>query len=270
MNGRTAILCVLLPLLVFGGCRDDEPPAAPVAASNSLLEAAARDLLGDGVPILRLAEPGMCPGHFDIRPSQVRQLRSCRVLLRMSSQDSLDAKLGRATDDGLRIAPVRVSGGLCVPATYLDACRQTADALVRAGLLDRASADARLEEIAARMERLTGRCRERAARLNGVSVLASAHQQPFCTWLGLRVVGTFRGADTEGSAALPYERGKAAGVRLVVANRPEGRRAADFLAGKLGADVVVLGNFPALDAGQERFDDLVEQNLDRLLETAAP
>jgi hypothetical protein len=188
----------------------------------------------------------------------------------MGFQDSLDMKLRRATDDGLRIAPVRVSGGLCVPATYLDACRQTADALVGAGLLDRTSADARLEEIAARMDGLAHRCRERAEPVSGVPVLASAHQRAFCEWLGLRVVGTFRGADTEGSGALQeaHDRGKAAGVRLVVANRPEGRRAADFLAGKLGADVVVLGNFPALDAGQERFDDLVEQNFARLIGAA--
>jgi len=271
---RRAVLVSLVPLLVFStaGCRRQSDRAAAVAASNSLLECAARDLLGQSAPIMRLAEPGMCPGHFDVRPSQVAALRRCRVLLRLDFQKSLDAKLAGARDDGLRIAEVRITGGLCEPDSYLAACRQTADALVEAGLLDGAAAEHRLGRIADRMGRLAAECKQAAGPLRGTPVVASVHQEAFCRWLGLKVVATFRAADVESAQRLDdaIRIAKGRNVRLVVANLPEGRRAADFLADGLGGRVVVFGNFPALDDGHCRFDDLVRDNVARLLEATSP
>ncbi|NLF33284.1 MAG: hypothetical protein GX591_20660, partial [Planctomycetes bacterium] len=140
MQTRRRSMLLLVPLLIcpaVEGCRRSAAPAS-VAATNSMLECAVRDLLGEAAPVLRLAEPGMCPGHFDIRPSQVEALRRCRLLVRLDFQQSLDRRLAGAVGDGLTIAEVRPGGGLCEPDSYLTACRQTADALVAAGLLDRA------------------------------------------------------------------------------------------------------------------------------------
>jgi zinc transport system substrate-binding protein len=237
-----------------------------------MLECAAGDLLGGTPPVLRLAEPGMCPGHFDIRPSQVAALRRCRVLLRFDFQQSLDRKLAAAVDDGLTIAEIRVGGGLCEPSSYLDACRQTAGALVAAGLLDRTGADERLRRIARRMEETAAACRQQVQALAGVPVLASVHQEGFCRWLGLDVVAVFSAADTAGVGQVDdaVRQGEAAGAALVIANFPEGRKLADALAGRLGATVVVFGNFPALDRGHARFDDLVAANVAALVKAAGP
>jgi ABC-type Zn uptake system ZnuABC Zn-binding protein ZnuA len=67
-----------------------------------MFECVVVELAGDGVAIMRLAEPGMCPGHFDMRPSQVESLRGCRVLLRLDFQQSLDRKLAGVSGEGLQ------------------------------------------------------------------------------------------------------------------------------------------------------------------------
>ena len=54
-------------------------------------------------------------------------------------------------------------------------------------------------------------------------------------------------------------------MKLVIANRPEGRRVADALAEALGAQVVVLDNFPALEGGQASFDEMLADNVRRVL-----
>jgi len=270
VRATTAALIGLAALAV--GCRDELPRRpAEVAASNSYLECVARDLLGPEAQVSSLAGPGMCPGHFDIRPSQVAELRQCRILLRLDFQKGLDAKLTGATDEGLRIVEVRVPGGLCEPAGYVAACRQAADSLVQAGLLERRAADRRIGEIAARADATAARVRREVAGLANTPVLASVHQQRFCTWLGLKVVGTFTGADTAGVGQVneAVRKGEQAGVKLIVANLPEGRRVADALARRLGAKVVVFGNFPAA-GGRSPFDDLVVGNVRRLLEAARP
>lgn len=252
------------------------PPAAAalVAATNSYLEAAAAETLQPGASVFRLAEPGTCPGHFDIRPSQIEALRRCRVLLRFEFQASIDQRLGKLRDQGLRTAVIRIPGGLCEPDSYLSACRQVADTLVEAGLVERAAADERLAAAESRVQALASRCRERlhAGGWEGRPVLCSLHQEAFCRWLGLEVAGTFSGADTASIAQV--EQAIQAGERLaaaaVIANLPEGRKVADALGRRLGAPVVVFGNFPVFaEDGMPPFDALVTGNVEALLAAGA-
>lgn len=239
-----------------------------MAVTNSLLECVTKDLLGESSPVMRLAEPGMCPGHLDVRPSQVRELRRCRVLLRLDFQNSLDARFGGAGEGRLRVAEIHIAGGLCEPGSYLSACHQVADVLVGADLLGRAAADRQLGRIDQRIGQAAERWRARTAVVRGMAVLCSVHQAAFCEWLGLKVVATFSGADTAGIGQLDeaIRKGEQGGVRLVIANRPEGRRVADALAQRLGAKVVVFSNFPAMTEEQRTFESLLDGNVGALLE----
>ncbi len=242
-----------------------------MAASNSYLEAAALDVLDGRGTILRLAEPGMCPGHFDIRPSQVNDLRQCRVLLRFDFQRSLDARLGDLTGGSLEIREIRIPGGLCEPSSYLAACRQVADALVAGLLVDRTAAGQRLTAIETRVARTAASCRDRVnkAGWSGRSVVCSAHQDAFCAWLGLKVAATFSGADSAsvGQIEEAIRAGESAAVSAVIANLPEGRRVADALGRRLSARVVVFGNFPTMQGGGPAFDALLVSNVTALVGT---
>jgi len=272
LNRKLAVVGILWVAVL--GCSDssqEDGRCPTVAATNSTLECAAREFVAAGEPVFRLAEPGMCPGHFDVRPSQVATLRRCRVLLRLDFQKSLDAKLAGAQADGLSITEVAVPGGLCVPESYMAICRQTADALMAAGVIDKTTAEQTLIGVDSRVAELADNCGKRAEHIAGMPVIASVHQEAFCRWVGLNVIATFSGADTAGVRQIDdaVRKGEQAGVRMVIANLPEGRRIADALAARLGAEVVVLGNFPAMDEGQSSFDDLVVSNTDALLEATA-
>jgi len=246
--------------------------AHSIAVSNSYLAAAIRDLLGEKADLLVLAEPGMCPGHFDLRPSQMRQMRSCGLLVRFDFQQSLDSRLGD-TDDPPRVVPVRVPGGMCEPDSYESVCRQVADALVEKGLLSREAADQRLSAISRRMSQLADwmESRVEAAGLRDATTLSSGHQAAFCRGLGLNVVATFSGADaaTPGQIEEALKAGKQSGVRFVVANLPEGRQLADALADRFQAKAVVFGNFPDGESGSA-FDELVRGNVNTLVQTTTP
>ena len=241
-----------------------------VAATNSYLEAAIADLTGDmpdAVEVTPLAGAGMCPGHFDLRPSQIERLAECRLLVRFDFQERLAEKLAGRVGDSLRIVSIEITGGLCQPSSYTQACRQIADALVEAGCIDRAAADKRLAEIDARMKNLSTWSQEQIATagLDGLAVVASGHQESFCRWLGLDVAATYNGSETRPSridAAVADAQN--ADARLLIANLPEGRRVADMLAERLGIEVVVFENFPRPD-GLLAFDQLVRDNVDILI-----
>jgi len=264
------LLCVLL-----AACSPPAPPAAgpKLATTTSYLEAAARDLLGDEFSVLRLAEPGTCPGHFDMRLSQVTELRQCRALLRFDFQKSLDAKLTGANTNQARVVEISLRRGMGLPESYLAACRQTAEHFVALGLLTRTSADARLQDIGSRLDALARKATNRVAQagLSGSPVIASGHQRDFCEWLGLKVAASFRAADTASISEIEeaIRAGKLAQIKLVIANLPEGRRTADALAERLGARVVVFENFPALVQGRVSFDQMLTANVRALTPAAS-
>ena len=256
--------------LAVAGCQRPVPgPGFRVATSTSYLEAAAGDLMETEFATLRLAEPGSCPGHFDIRPSQAAELRQCCALLRFDFQNSLDGVLEGEGTNHLQIIGVSAGAGLCKPDTYLAICRQVAEGLVQGEWLARTNAGTRMQALAERMQALAKECTNRVARagLTGVPVIASAHQKEFCEWLGLKVESSFRAADTASIAEIDeaIRKGQLAGVKFVIANLPEGRRTADALAQRLGAKVVVFENFPALSNGRVSFDAMVRRNIEGLL-----
>jgi len=277
---RCSPRCLLVLLVLTCGCRtssesetDLEQNVPAIAASSSYLAATVRDLLGNEEPVLMLAEPGMCPGHFDLRPSQVQHMRRCRMLLRFDFQQSLDRRLNDGSGEGPLIVDVEVPGGMCETSSFLAVCEQVADALVAQGRLSRAQADERLQRRRASCDELRRSITSRidALGLNGAAVLASGHQAAFCESLGWNVVAEFSGADSARPSQIDaaIKAGEEAVVQLIVANRPEGRQLADALGDRLEACVVVFDNFPS-SAHAGGFEEMVLGNIEALAESETP
>jgi ABC-type Zn uptake system ZnuABC Zn-binding protein ZnuA len=215
----------------------------------------------------------MCPGHFDISPTQVLQLRNCRVLLLFDFQQSIEEQLARLRDRGLQMQRVEAPAGMCIPETYLATCRKVAQ--IQAGVYPEKATQ--FEERLAAVERRLGMlATDLRASIAGSSVaaalvLVSYHQAKFAEWLGLQPVATFIGSDIETVAGIDQCLKKAAGkdIRFVIANRQEGTGLAEALAERLHAQAVVFSNFPQSCEGQDGFDRLVRDNVGLLLGTPA-
>ena len=118
----------------------------------------------------------------------------------------------------------------------------------------RSEADARLAKLAERMALLRQEVERqieaaRLARRSRVGQRTSSRLLPLAG--AAKVVAEISSADASSIRDLDeaLKAGQAAGVRIVVANEPEGRRSADALAERLDARVVVFANFPEPDRG---------------------
>ena len=261
--------------MLVAGCenRPDEENRAEIAVTNSYLGCAALDLCGDDTDVLCLAPPGMCPGHFDISPSQIKHLCDCRILLLFDFQKQVEQTLSRVKDRGLKTILVGEPGGLCVPKTYLAICREVCDVLSSEYPKSKVRYQQRLEviekDLALLREELIEKMRQ--AGISSAKVLASGHQADFVSWLGLETIATFAGSDIETVAGIEQCIRKAEGqdVRFVVANKQEGTALAKALAERLGAKAVVFGNFPELRGQASGFHALLRANVDALLRVNA-
>ncbi|MCU0916164.1 MAG: zinc ABC transporter substrate-binding protein [Planctomycetes bacterium] len=265
-------LCILLALVA--GCRETGGrPGAQIAVTNSYLACAVKDLCPEGTRILCLAPAGMCPGHFDIAPAQVRQLRNGRVLLLFDFQQAVGEKLTRLRDRGLRAELVAAPAGMCVPDSYLATCRQVNRIL--AGVYPEQSShfDERLGVIERRLAALATELKNAVtdANLAAAAVLTSSHQEKFAAWLGLQPVATFIGSDLETAAGVDHclRRAQGRDIRCVIANRQEGAGLAQALAERLHARAVIFSNFPESSEAGDGFDRLLRDNVRLLLGTVA-
>jgi len=275
-NGRLscALVSAVICSLLWAGCEDKpgHESRAEIAVTNSYLGCVVRDLCGDDEEVLCLAPPGMCPGHFDISPSQVRRLRDCRMLLLFDFQERIEGTLSRLKENGLKTASVTKSGGLCVPETYLAACRQVNDILSAEYPKSRSGRQQRPDTIEKRLQdlrkELLGKVQQ--AGLSSAEVLTSNHQADFARWLSLETVATFVGSDIETAAGIDHciKKAKGRDVRFVIANKQEGTGIAEALAERLGAKAVVFGNFPEATGRASGFDELLRANVQALLEAA--
>jgi zinc transport system substrate-binding protein len=255
-----------------GGCRNqrDVARAPDVVVTNSYLQCAVRDLWGPGIEVMCLAAPGMCPGHFDISPGQVKAMRDCRLLLLFDFQRQVESSLARLKENGLKIGMVVAPEGLCVPDTYLAVCRDVCGHLSKEYPERAAGFASRLAEIEKRLAALGIEQREkvRESKLAGAEIVVSNHQAKFAEWLGLTPAGTFAGSDVETVANIDRCLQGATGrdIRCVVANRQEGTSLAQALADRLKSRVAVFSNFPLEASGEAGFDALVRANVRALTE----
>ena len=274
MKYRFAFLFLLSTTAILCGCKpgNNSEKQPEVAVSNSYLRSVVKDICAGQTEVMSLAPPGMCPGHFDISPSQVNQLGGCSILLLFDFQEKIGDALSRLKERGLKIRIVECPEGLCLPDTYLAIARSVADVLSQDNPTKRAEYKKRLKQIKNRLDNLTAgiQIRMKQSGFVGVEVVTSAHQAVFADWLGLDVVATFAGSDTEtpGSINQCLQQAKDKDVRFVIANKQEGTVLATALANRLNAYMIIFSNFPAGQSdttGMSDFDGLLLENISNLL-----
>jgi zinc transport system substrate-binding protein len=261
------ILFFLLPVFILSGCTDKntESNLTGIAVTNSYLQCIVAELSGADIEIFSLAPPGMCPGHFDITPAQTRQLRNCTLLILFDFQSQVESSLSGLKSKGLKTALVAPLPGLCIPATYLDTCRQVCNILAIQFPQNQDNYRHRLSQIETRLNTLSLELTAQIdnAGLTKTKVLASMHQSEFVNWLGLETIAVFAGSDAETASNINdcLKKAQDQDVKFIIANRQEGTALADALADRLNAQTVVFSNFPLFEAGKTGFDKLLRDNI---------
>ena len=258
-------------LLTLSGCGRnkviDERPV--VSVTNSWLECAVKDIAGDKFRIVRLLPPGHCPGHFDLSPKQLEDIRNSAILMRFHFQAGMDEAFGEAMPEGSDIFSITIGEGQCLPETYLSSARGVKEKLAEHFPEDTALFDENYAALETRMKELatTAQSLAKDSPLEGTTALCSVHQAYFARWLGLEVIAEFNDLNDVPPSAINDVLQKVGEnkVDLVIGNLQGGPAFASALAERFNTTTVVLSNFPSMQPGEDTFDKLVLNNLDKLI-----
>lgn len=252
--------------------------AAPgVVAGTAHIQAIVETLTDAPGSVPVLIPPGMCPGHFDIRPGDIEAVSGGAALLIQDWQETMPSvkALVQAADLRTdRIHVIRVAGNWMVPEAQAEAVRAIADVL--AGLdPDSARAYGSRADARVRAVQETGeavRARLRAANPSEAPVLCHAMLRPVLEWAGFPVIDTFGGGEEASVASMAklVRRAREQGVVLVVDNLQSGdATVGEALARDTGAARVVLTNFPGTTDDTATWEQALARNADALLDALA-
>lgn len=282
LGARLVLACCCVSFL--GAADTTTPPAKPpsplssnVVAGTTWIQTIVRDITQETVRPLTLIPAAMCPGHYDLKPSDIRTVAGCRLLLIHDWQESMPNVSGLVRAARLpaeRIRAVSVDGNWMVPETQIRAL-ESIERILEKIAPDRAAAyRERVQQRSREVQEFVERIQERieASSVRGRAVLCHVMQAPLARWAGFSVADTFDRSEDHSVATMNrlVEKGRSTGACLVIDNLQSGDpHTGEALARALGAPRVVLTNFPGGLDGTGTWEEALEMNVGLLLDAVA-
>jgi zinc transport system substrate-binding protein len=246
-------LAILLP-----GCSGGE------ASSNLKVEVA------DIIP------PAQCPGHFDVKPSDIQMLADANLFLMHGWQGEQFSQqlIQSANNPDLESIPLNIAGNWMTPAVQAQAVGNITSILSEidpqnAGYYQ-SNADLELSNITAKANELETMLA--AGNLSQINVICDIQIVDLVQWAGFNVVTTYPSPDAITPKLLQglIDQGKQAGVVLIIGNLQSG--SSDMtatLADGIGAAQVTLSNFPGGFNNTDTWEKAIDQDVNLMLQAAA-
>jgi len=273
--GLSLLMAVLVGILVtFVGCPQDTQPSVDIMAGSSFITNIIQDVADGKVETRTLIPPGLCPGHYDLKPSDIEALANSKALFIHNYQQSFQNIVGAieaAENPDLIIVAINITGNWMTPAVQAEAVSKIAQAL---GEIDpenaayyQDKATERAQAILTKGKEVEGRLQE--AGVENVRVICAAMQEGFVRWAGFDVVATYGRPEDLSVAQMEELVAEAieAGVALVIDNLQSGATAtSETMAQDIGAIQVTISNFPGGLENTETWEKAIDRNVDSLLE----
>jgi zinc transport system substrate-binding protein len=266
-----AVVGALVTLLVL---TQHAPPSVDIMAGSSLIANIIGDVAGGKLRTDTLIPPGTCPGHYDVKPSEIEALANSRAFFIHSFQQSYENVTGAieaANNPGLIVKVLNVTGNWMVPAVQAEGVSKIAQALGEIypenAVYYQGNATERAQVILAYGEGVKDRLQQ--GSVDGVKVICAEMQAGFVGWAGFDIVATFgRPEDlTPAQVANLINEAQEAGVALIIDNLQSG---STTLGASMEQDIdavaVTISNFPGGLQNTETWEKAIDKNVDLLLE----
>jgi len=269
MNLRNAALAVLLVVFLLSpSYAQGAPKSLRIVAGTELIADIARDLLGDSAHILTIVPASSCPGHHDVRATDIAFIRRADAIMlhewQIKQKPIADA-IQAAGNPGA-LASVGPAPSWLIPENQIAASRHLAALFSAMPGVDAKHVEDKLAQRLGRISEAVASHEKALEPYVGTPVMASLMQADFLRRLGMNVIADYGRAEdlSPGSLMRLAEAGKKAGVLVVVDNMQSGAEAGLPLAGEIGAAHIAFSNFPLFVQEVPDYETLLRYNCDLL------
>lgn len=255
---RSTILIIGL-LLVLA------PERITVVCTTTVLGSLVKEVGNDRVDVISLVQPGMCPSHFDVKPSHIEEVGHASLVLYHGVEPWLE-DLVKASGD--KAEKVKIEGPWNTPELAAKRVEEVRDALMKVDPENGEYYRENAEKVIAEIYRVGDEIEKdsEALGLGSVPVLCMEWMKFPVEWMGFTVVGTYAPPETLSVRDVKdlMEKGKDRKVALVIDNLQSGTEVGAEIAAEIGANHVVLTNFPGAVPGTETLAQMIGYNAEQL------
>jgi len=249
--------------------KEENTEKVKVIVTTSLIESIVKEIGGDNFDVTVMVPPGGCPGHFDVKPEDVKAVASASVFLKHGWETWAENLIESANNPNLKVETIVIKGNWMVPSFQIEAVDKIVAVLSG---IDEANSNVYEKRVAAYKEKVGNiaagakkKCDE--AGFSKINVICAQMQEGFVKWLGFNVVATYGRPDELTPEVIKelVDTCNEHDVKLVIDNLQSGPTAGLQVAEEVGANHVTLSNFPGAVEGANDYDGNLNHNLDEVL-----
>lgn len=266
-----ALVAIIVTVLVLA---QHVPPSTDIMTGSSFITNIIQDVADGKLETRTFIPPGVCPGHYDVKPSDIEALANSKAFFIHNYQQNYENVTGAikaAENPDIVITIINITGNWMTPPVQAEAVDKIAQALGEIypenAAYYQGNATERAQVILAKGVEVKDRLLD--ARVEGVKVICAEMQAGFVGWAGFDIVATFgrpEDLSTLDRTQLVNE-AKQAGAVLIIDNLQSG---SETLGASIGEDIeaipVTISNFPGGLEDTETWEKAIDKNVDLLME----
>ena len=236
-----------------------------IVCTTSAVGSVVEEFLEDTADVVVLVQPGLCPADFDIKPSDVYAVSNAEILFKQNIQGEfwLEGLIEAAGNPEL--TQVSIPGAYNTPQGAKNYINWVGGNLSQ--ILD-VDLDSKISAMLADVDTVSSWMTGHAETLEApkTKVICMKWLQAFIESIGYNVVATFNPPETlsTGEITALLETAQTEGVALVVDNLQIDVEFCAEIASEVGAEHVVLTNFPGAIPNTESLSKMLRHNAEQL------
>jgi ABC-type Zn uptake system ZnuABC Zn-binding protein ZnuA len=262
------IALMMLPLLLLSVTVTEVQAANKpiIVCTTSAVGSVVEEFLGETADVLVLVQPGLCPADFDMKPGCIDAVSKAQILFKQNIQGEfwLDGLLAATGNPDLTV--VAIPGVYNTPEgakNYIHGVGGNLSQILGIDL------DSKTSEMLNEVDEVSSLMTSQAATIDAsnVKVICMGWLQTFIESAGFTVVATFNPPETlsAGDITSLIETAQNEGVALVVDNLQIDTEFGAGIASQVGAEHVVLTNFPGAVPNTETLSEMLQYNAEQLI-----
>ena len=267
-KNKLVTFCLTLTLvsLLFIAVSQAQTTEKPIIiCTTSAVGSIVEEFLGDTADVLVLVQPGLCPADFDMKPGYVDAVNKATILFKQDIQGEfwLDGLLEAAGNDDLTL--VSIPGVYNTPEGAKNYIRGVGGNLSQIlGI----NLESRISQMLSEVDMVSSWTATQAEvhDASSVKVICMGWLKTTVESAGFTVVATFNPPETlsAGDITVLLEAAQTEGVALVVDNFQVDTEFGEGIASQVGAQHLVLTNFPGAIPNTETLAKMLRYNAEQL------
>lgn len=258
---------MIFPLLLFSAILSSAQAADKpiIVCTTNAVGSVVEEFLGDNADVLVLVHPGLCPADFDMKPGYIDAVSKAKVLFKQNIQGEfwLDGLLEAAGN--LELTVVAVPGVYNTPEGVKNYIRGIGGNLSQILEID---LESKTSEMLLGVDEVSSLIENQVAKLEpaNIKVICMAWLKTFIDSTGFKVVATFNPPETlsAGEITSLLDIAQNEEVALIVDNLQIDTEFGAGIASEIGAEHVVLTNFPGAVPNTETLTKMLRHNAEQL------